>query len=305
MEAYQYSRTALMAAFIRNYHHQHDLVKIFDDPLAGLFLLASDIEWIENGLLTIASKEAPELVLPNKQETLSRFLRWFSPAGELLSRAKYAEDHVLGAIGRGITQYVLIGAGLETFAFRNPGLQTSVQIFEVDHPATQAFKRDVMSRTGYLCLPNLHFVAADLEIVTPADALKKVSFDAEMPSVFSWLGVIPYLTLQAFRQTLRSIRSVMAPGSLLIFNYLDGDAFRPERVADAVSRLIEMTKGLGEPLMTGFDPAVMLEELASAGFDLVEDIDPEEQKARYFSGQLNGYHAMEHNHFACVTPMRL
>ena len=111
-----------------------------------------------------------------------------------------------------------------------------------------------------------------------------------------------YLTLEAVRETLRSIRSVAAPGSLLLFSYLDGDAFRAGKASERVRHMIASTQSLGEPSITGFDREVLEAELAAARFDLIEDVDPAEQERRYFSGRTDGYHATEHFHFACAAP---
>ena len=138
--------------------------------------------------------------------------------------------------------------------------------------------------------------------MTVADALRESAFYPDVPSVFSWQGVVVYLTLTAVRETLRSIRSASAPGSLLLLSYLDGDAFRDGKASAPVRQMIEAARAIGEPYLTGFDPPVLREELAAARFDLVEDVDTNEQDRRYFSGRTDGYHATEHVHFACATP---
>jgi methyltransferase (TIGR00027 family) len=216
MDAAKASRTALIAAFYRAHHHKHDHPKIFEDPFAELLL--PDLEPIENGLLARAARDAPDILAssPDRRSALSRFLRRHAAPASVLARARYAEDRLLEAIRRGVAQYVLVGAGLETFALRHPHLEDRLQVFEIDHPSTQAFKQQALSRAGIALPSNLHFVAADLETVTVADALRESPFQPDIPSVFSWQGVIVYLTLPAVRETLRSIRSVSAPESLLL-----------------------------------------------------------------------------------------
>jgi O-methyltransferase involved in polyketide biosynthesis len=150
--------------------------------------------------------------------------------------------------------------------------------------------------------PNLHFVPADLEAVSGSVALRGSSFIPQVRSVFTWQGGIPYLTLQAVCRALRSIRSVAAPRSLLVLSYLDGDAFRPEKASTRIHQMIEATRSLREAMITGFDAAVLQAELASAGFDLVEVLGPDEQQRRYFKVRTDGYHATEHSHCACATP---
>jgi methyltransferase (TIGR00027 family) len=302
MDAARASRTALVAAFFRAHHHKHDHPKIFDDPFAELLL--PDIESIGDKVLARAAQDAPNILSasPDRQGALSRLLRHLAAPASVLARARYAEDRLLDAIDSGVAQYVLVGAGLETFAVRRPDLQDRLHVFEIDHPATQAFKQQALSRAGIAVPSNLHFVAADLETVTVADALRESLFDPAVPSVFSWQGVVVYLTLSAVRETLHSIRSVSAPGSLLLLSYLDGDAFRDGKASAPVRQMIEAARAVGEPFVTGFDPPVLREELAAARFDLVEDVDTNEQDRRYFSGRTDGYHATEHVHFAWATP---
>jgi methyltransferase (TIGR00027 family) len=303
MDVGKASRTALMAAFFRADHHKHDDPKIFDDPVAQLLLSPSDVESIENGLLTAAPDTSSSLsASSDRRNELSRLLRHHPAPAPVLARARYTEDHLFEAVRGGAAQYVMVGAGLETFALRHQGLRDRLQVFEIDHPSTQAFKQQALSRAGIAPPPNLHFVPADLEAVSVADALRGSSFTAQVRSVFSWQGVIAYLTLQAVRETLRSIRSVAASGSLLLFSYLDGDAFRAEKASARIRRMIESNRSIGESMITGFDLPVLQAELRAARFDLIEDLDPEEQQRRYFNGRTDGYHATEHFHFACASP---
>lgn len=303
MDVGKASRTALMAAFFRADHHKHDHPKIFDDPVAELLLSPSDVESIENGLLTAAPDTSSSLsASSDRRNELSRLLRHHPAPAPVLARARYTEDHLFEAIRGGAAQYVMVGAGLETFALRHQGLRDRLQVFEIDHPSTQAFKQQALSRAGIAPPPNLHFVPADLEAVSVADALRGSSFTPQVRSVFSWQGVIAYLTLHAVRETLRSIRSVAAPGSRLLFSYLDGDAFRAEKTSARIRRMIESNRSIGESMSTGFDLPVLHAELWAARFDLIEDLDPEEQQRRYFNGRTDGYHATEHFHFACAIP---
>jgi methyltransferase (TIGR00027 family) len=303
MDTTRASRTARIAAFFRAHHHQHDSLKIFDDPFAELLLSPSEVESIEDGLLAAAHGTSVMLsVSPDRRTALSRLLRHHPAPAPVLARARHTEDHLSEAIHSGARQYVMVGAGLETFALRHH-LRDKVQIFEIDHPTTQAFKRQALSRAGIPVPANLHFVPADLEAVSVADALRGSPFIPRVRSVFSWQGVIAYLTLEAVRETLRSIRSVAAPASLLLFSYLDGDAFRAEKASTRIRRMIEANRSIGEAMITGFDLPVLQAELAAARFTLVEDLDPEEQQRRYFNERTDGYHATEHFHFACATPL--
>jgi methyltransferase (TIGR00027 family) len=271
-----------------------------------------DVVWAEHTcplppgcrLLDRVAQDVPDLLAasPDHRSAVSRLLRLLAAPAPILARARYSEDRLLEAIDGGVAQYVTIGAGLETFALRYPDLQDRLQVSEIDRGLTQAFKQQALAQAGLASPPNLHLVAADLEAVSVADALRGSSFKPEVRSVFSLQGITAYLTRQAFRDTLHSIRSVAAPGSFLLLSYLDADAFRAGRASERVRKMIELTRSVGEPSITGFDPPVLQEELRGARFDLIEDLDPEEQQRRYFSGRNDGYQATEHFHLACAGP---
>jgi methyltransferase (TIGR00027 family) len=304
MDTAKISRTALISAFFRADHHKDDDPKIFDDPFAQLLLSPSDVESIENGLLALAASTIPAPLASScdRRSALSSSLRQLPAPAAVLARARYAEDRLLEAVHSGVAQYVMIGAGLETFALRHRELQDRLQVFEIDHPSTQAFKQHALSRAGIVLPLNLNFVPADLEAVAVADALRS-PFKPEVRTVFSWQGVTAYLTVQTIRDMLRSIRSVAAPGSVLLFSYLDGDAFRAAKASDRIRQMIEANRSIGERMITGFDLPVLQTELKAARFNLVENIDPREQERRYFDGRTDGYHATEHFHFACATTL--
>jgi len=269
------SRTAMIAAFVRAYHHRYDDLKIVDDPFAQALLSPAGMDAIETALSALAEADHPEIVTSDRTTTVRRMLRRLPAASGILARARYAEDMLVASLDGGVAQYVLVGAGLESFAFRRPDLAPRLRIFEIDHPSTQSYKRTAIARAGLAEPENLHFVAADLEATSVCEALGGSRFDPEVPAFFSWLGVVAYLTRPAIRDTLRSMRTVMAPESRLVFSYLDGDAFRPERASPGVRRMIERSHAIGEPHITGFDLADLRAELAAAGLALLENVDPE------------------------------
>jgi methyltransferase (TIGR00027 family) len=154
-----------------------------------------------------------------------------------------------------------------------------------------------LAEAGFAEPPHLHFVAADLEQESVQAALARVPYDSGVRTFFAWPGVTMYLTRDAILGTLRSIRNVTVSGSELVFDYLEVDAFRPEKVSDRVRRVMEGARSLGEPMVSGFDPATLRSELASAGFHLVEDLSAADLEDRYFRNRTDGFHAPEHFHF--------
>src|ERR1019366_6452264 len=121
----------------------------------------------------------------------------------MAARSRYAEGRLAASVAQGVNQYVVLGAGLDTFAYRNPF--PALRVFEVDFPATQQWKLTMLKNAAIAVPENLSFVALDLEHKTLAASLAEAGFAADRPSFFSWLGVIPYLTLDAFRATLETI----------------------------------------------------------------------------------------------------
>jgi methyltransferase (TIGR00027 family) len=216
----------------------------------------------------------------------------------VLSRARYAEDSLEEACGRGVKQYVILGAGMDTFAFRHPELEGRLQVFEVDHPATQAFKRNRLAELGWEQPAHLHFIPVDFTRESLSGVLARSAYDPRVPSFFSWLGVTMYLDLQSVLTTLGAIADLATPGSAVVFDYLDTDAYIPGRAAKRVQVMMEDVRRLGEPMMTGFDPAAMATDLARAGLRLDDNLGPSDIQSRYFQGRTDGYHACEHAHIA-------
>ena len=143
--------------------------------------------------------------LPDVHKTATKLEKPFSVAlrAFLVARSRYAEDALCTAVAQGVTQYVLLGAGLDTFAYRNP--YSNLRVFEVDHPATQRWKQGLLATSNIPIPHNLTYVPVDFERQTLAAQLSAAGFDSTAPSFFAWLGVVPYLTLEAFRSTLRFV----------------------------------------------------------------------------------------------------
>jgi len=196
-------------------------------------------------------------------------------------RSRYTEDALREATNRGVRQYVLIGAGLDSFALRRPSFSETLEIFEVDHPATQAFKIQRIKDCRISLPPSVHFVAADLANEDLATALARSSFRRDEPAFFSWLGVTVYLTREANLATLRAVANVGAPGSELVFTYVDQIEFvsgGSRSLGDANARAVAM---MGEPYLSGFNPKEIASDLAHVGLELVEDLDRQKMSERY------------------------
>ena len=301
MDGGRASRTAIATAYFRAHHSRHANPKIFDDPLAGALLHPDDVASLERFLLAGVAKHNPEGAASGADRA-ARIGLALRGLVVVLARARFTEDRLEEAMRGGTGQYVIIGAGLDTFALRRPDLRERLRVIEIDHPATQAFKRGRIRDAGLEPPPNLHFAPADLERESLAEVLSRTPYDRSRPAFFSWLGVTMYLTDAAIRATLRSLRSVSADGSQLVFDYLDRAVFDPANQSPTRARLFEIVRRAGEPMIFGFDPATLETELAGEGFRLLEDLGPEAQGGLYYGNRTDGLQptAAAHLARACV-----
>lgn len=296
------SITALMTAYARAYHAAHDMPKVFDDFRAAQFLGERGQAWLGARLVETLPFLNPELAAsgPDQATALAWIMRHHSTP-TTISRARYAEDALASAVHVGVRQYILLGAGMDTFAFRRPDLLQQLAVFEVDHPATQAFKRHRLAELRWEIPPQLHFVPVDLAKDNLATALRASPHEPSEASFISWLGVTYYLTRDDVLSTWRSIAASAGAGGTVVFDYLDPEAFDPERAARSTQRTLELVRRAGEPMQTGFDPSTLAADLESCGWRLEENLSPAEIEARYFAGRTDGYHAAPHIHFARAT----
>jgi len=134
-----------------------------------------------------------------------------------------------------------------------------------------------------------------------AAALRGSGYDPQAPSFFSWLGVTYYFTREAALATWGAIAEAAPAGSAVVFDYLETDAFVPEKAARRVQFMMEIVKRVGEPMLTGFDPDKLAGDLAGLGLRLEEDLGPADIQTRFLAGRLDGYRASEHAHFALAV----
>ena len=262
------SATALRVAARRAGHQLIDDPRIFDDPLALRILGVDDPADADPAWLA--------------QDPFSRGLRTF-----LAARSRYAEDELSRAVGRGIKQYVVLGAGLDTFACRNPYDAETLRVFEVDHPATQKWKRERLAEAGIPIPATLIFAPVDFETETLAAGLRQAGFDAGAPTFFSWLGVTQYLTQDAVAATLAFVAS-MPPGSSIVFDYTIAPSLLTPAARSAFDALARRVASEGEPFRSFFDPAVFAKTLSDLGFAETRDITPADLNALYFAGRPDG-----------------
>jgi len=203
----------------------------------------------------------------------------------MAARSRYAEDRLAEAVANGVAQYVILGAGLDTFAYRNPF--SSLRVFEVDFPATQKGKRAMLAEAQIALPAGLTFVPLDFEHKTLAAGLAEAGFDAGSAAFFGWLGVVPYLTLDAFRATLTAIGQLPS-GTGVSFDY----AVAPETLSPLGRKAFDALAGrvaaAGEPFQLFFTPEQMESELRRAGFRRIEQVNSERLNELYFKDRADG-----------------
>jgi len=289
-----------MSAYLRAYHSRHDNPKIFDDFLAHRIIPEERQALIEQGLANSLKLSDPEraAVCPDQATALAWVLRAMTGPPNILSRSRYTEDSLEEAIRQGVEQYVILGAGLDTFAFRRPDLVKQLRVYELDHPATQTFKRHRLAELKWKITPNLNYVPIDFTQGNLTAALTQSSYAPQAKSFFSWLGVTMYLTRDEVYTTLRAIANIAPAGSTVIFDYLDTDAYDPGKAASRVQGMLKLAQHAGEPMKTGFEPSTLAADIARLGLRIQDNLSPADIEERYFQGRVDGYYACEHVHFA-------
>ncbi len=262
------SRTAYRVAMRRAVHQVLDEPRVLDDPLA---LRVVDPEH------AATLRRDPGAF---ERSRIDPYLRAF-----MVARSRFAEDALAERVARGVRQYVLLGAGLDTFAYRNP--HEGVRVFEVDHPATQRWKRESLARGGVAVPGSVTFVSTDFESGTLGDTLASAGLDLRAPTLFAMLGVVPYLTLEALDEVW-SFVAARPRGGGIVFDY----SIPPSAMSGAQRRVFEAmadrVAAAGEPWRTTFGPAVLAERLRGHGFTVIEDLGADEINARWFGDRTDG-----------------
>lgn len=267
------SQTAQFAAAHRAYHLLHDRPAILEDNAAG---------WLLGPPLSAILRVAP-----------LRWLFWRPLLAKVrpisvfvVVRSRYTEDTLEHSIRDGCRQYVILGAGLDSWALRHN--EPGVTVFELDHPATQQWKEArIRSRLG--ALPShLVLIPVDFERESIADVLPSRGFDPRASAFVSWLGTICYLTRGAIEEAFTSLASVCAPGSRIAFDYFQPKSTMSPADLQLFDVLDEGGTRRGEPMQTLLDAEEMAEILLSAGFRVVEDLSASEIRRRYLAQRRDG-----------------
>ena len=271
MEAKGSGGTAQAAALMRAAHlFVDDEPKILDDTLALAFV-GADYAAVFRALADTFRK--PPL-------TAVRAI--------IVTRSRYAEDQLAEAMARGVSQYVILSAGLDSFAYRRRDLEMGLQVYEVDLPEIQEEKRNRLSKLGINLPGNVTFVPVDLENDTLSTVIVASGYRPDEPAFFSWLGATEYLTEEAVHRTLQGVISIAAAGSEILLQY-----FLPESmVRDEDKEIWEFSKRTcterGEPWISFFEPDRLASILIGLGYSEVVDSTPRDAFDRYLHGRKDG-----------------
>ena len=252
------SRTALKVALQRAAHQVLDHGSVLHDPFA-MKILRED----EKDVLQFASGHP-----------LASIGRLFTSA-----RSRIAEDALSRAVESGIRQIVVLGAGLDTFALRNPHGAREVRVYEVDHTATQAWKRERLAEAQITLPPWLVFVPVDFERDDLGETLAGAGFQQNSPAFFTWLGVVPYLTRDAITSALDYMASIR--NSEVVFDYMESPQAFSEEMKELVAARTEQLEKMDERWASRFEPAGIAAILRSHGFCDIEDVDFQEIRSRF------------------------
>lgn len=283
MEAARASLTALGTALMRAVHSRLDPSPLIDDAW-GDVLVRDDERQAILGLalssLDPSARSALEVSVPLDM-LLPTVLRRSPGYGMVILRSRYAEDALAETASDGIRQYVVVGAGMDSFALRRPAWATGIQVFEVDLEATQHVKRRRLADAKVLEPADVTFVASNLADEPLDAALARYGFRSGIPSFFSWLGVTSYLTREANLRTLEAIARCSGSGSQVVFTYIDQAVFEASSESDDMQRAQQALGRGREPWVSGFHASELGSVLGSIGFDILEDLSGYQLSERY------------------------
>ncbi|SNZ14669.1 methyltransferase, TIGR00027 family [Terribacillus aidingensis] len=293
------SFTSLVASFSRAYHSQYDQPKIFNDFIAKELITPSEYKAIKTNMIQgvqFFNKEIAEKLKNDEDEILKWIIQTqLSPTP--LARAAYCEQILLHELNLGVKQYVILGAGLDTFSFRHPELQKVLDIFEIDHPATQAFKRRRLTEVHLKLPPNLYFFPMDFTQLPSGSLLAKTGINRYEKTLFSLLGVTYYLTKEEIGNLISHLFAYAPAGSSIIFDYADENLFSEKGYSNRVKNMVNMAAASGEPMRSCFSYHELEQMLEKSNLLIYEYLSPACIHKRFFENRSDYLSAFETIHY--------
>ncbi|RFA33065.1 SAM-dependent methyltransferase [Virgibacillus dokdonensis] len=298
MKKNQSSMTSLVSAFGRAYHSKYDTPKIFDDFMAKELISEEEFHAISKNMVDGIQFFNTDIGQKYK-DNLEEILKWItqvqlSPIS--LSRSAYCEKVLLNEVDLGIEQYVILGAGLDTFSLRYPELNNRLKIFEIDHPATQELKKKKLQNVKINIPSNLHFVSMDFTNQFSKQGLIEKGFDHKK-TVFSFLGVSYYLTKESNENLIKDLFAGIPEGSSIVFDFADETLFQEKGVSNRVENMVKMASVSGEPMKSAFTYNEIERMLEKSGLQIYEHLTPDSINELYFKNRTDYLSAFETIHF--------
>ncbi|MEC0901679.1 MULTISPECIES: class I SAM-dependent methyltransferase [Bacillus] len=292
------SITSLVSAFGRAYHSEFDNPKIFDDYVAKDFISQKERNDIEMNMVQgihFFNTDIAQQFQDNPQEIL-KWITQVQLSPTPLARAAYCERVLLHEVALGAKQYVILGAGLDTFSFRHRELENEIEIFEVDHPSTQQFKKERIEEAEFEIPNNLHFISMDFTKRFSYEQLQNEGFENKK-TFFSLLGVTYYLTKEELSSLIECLFAMVPEGSSIVFDYPDENLFTEKGLSNRVENMVKMAAVGGEPMKSCYSYREMEALLAKAGLLIYEHLSPEDINKLYFEGRNDYLKAFETVHY--------
>lgn len=290
--------TSLVSAFSRAFHVKEDQPIIFNDFIAKDFLSPEEYQAISanmaNGINFFSPKMAEQL--KGNDAGILKWVTQIQLSPTPLARAAYAEKVVLNELKLGTQQYVILGAGLDTFAWRYPSL-TDVTLFEIDHPATQKFKLERLQQAGYELPSHLKLVAMDFTKELSLEKLIAAGFDSSKKTVFSLLGVTYYLTAIELQQMLHVFFKDLPQGSSIVFDFADENLFSKPGIFNRVQHMVQMAQASGEPMKFATSLSDIEKLLSKEQLLIYEHLSPQDIQNQYFANRHDDLQAFETIHY--------
>ncbi|MCA1057670.1 class I SAM-dependent methyltransferase [Rossellomorea aquimaris] len=299
MKQNESSVTSLVSAFARAYHSQYDTPKIFDDFLAKDLLSHEEYSGIRTNMIQGISFFNQEIG-QRFQDQPDEILKWINQvqlSPTPLARAAFCEDVIRNEVTLGVKQFMILGAGLDTFCFRHPEFENRLEIFEIDHPATQEFKKRRLAENHFQIPINLHFVPMDFTKRFSNQSLIDAGFDPNQKTFCSLLGVSYYLTKEEISSLFHDLFAELPSGSSIVFDYPDEKLFEEKGMSNRVKNMIKMASVGGETMKSCFSYEEIENVLEKAGLLIYEHLSPRAINERFFSNRSDYFTAFETIHY--------
>ncbi len=292
------SLTSLVSAFGRAYHSKYDSPKILDDFIACQFISDEEFSAIGNNMINgiqFFNNDIGQKFNNNPEEIL-KWITQVQLSPTPLARSAYCEQVLLNEIKLGVQQYVILGAGFDTFSFRYPELKNELQIFEIDHPATQKFKVTRLEEAKLNIPSNLSFVSMDFTTKFTYQDLVKKGFQNKK-TFFSLLGVSYYLTKEENTALINHLFKNAPSGSSIVFDYADEQLFKVKGISNRVENMVKMAAASGEPMKSCFKYDEIENLLEKSGLLIYEHLSPTKINELFFHNRTDYLTSFETIHY--------